>query len=116
MVRRFNRYDVTIASGQSLSAIQTLGNKELPSSLEIDTGWTPAVVSVRAGFSADSVKDFYKDGAEYTISGIGSDRVIALPLNDLIGLRNIQFRSGTTGLPITQSGVRSLTFVTIELD
>lgn len=114
MARRFNKYDVVIANGQSLSAIQTLRETELPALLEIGSGWTTADITIKAGYSTP--KNLFKDGIEFTISGVAADRAIILNTSDLLGIRTIQFRSGNSGTPVNQGADRGLTFTTIELD
>lgn len=112
-MRQFNIHDLTIGSGASLSSSVELSKYEIPASLEIGSDWTAANITIKGGYT--TFNDFYKDGAEYTISGVAASRTIQIPLPDLVGLKNIQFRSGTSASPVAQGGDRTLRLVTIEL-
>lgn len=111
-IKLFNKYDVTIANGESLSSIIELSKNEIPVGLEVGS-WTTASITFLVGFS--SVQSYYKDGDEYELSGVIANSVHNLPLTDFVGIKNIQLRSGTRSAAVAQGGTRTITLITAEI-
>lgn len=108
-----NFYNLTIASGASLSNIISIRRTETVIGVEIPSDWTSAPLSFLASVST-TPKTVVKDGTEYTASGTGSFNSID-PIT-LLGAKSLQVRSGTSVTPVNQIGPKTIVVITGEFD
>lgn len=102
----------TIANGASLSSAVdcTLGR---PNRIVMPAAWTAAVLTVQTSYDGTNFNNLYDIyGAEYTIQAAAS-RSILLPIADVIGVRYMKLRSGTSASAVNQAAERALTIVLV---
>lgn len=100
---------VTIPTSGSLSPVVELVGATLVG-IQIPSGWTTANITFQASADGSTYVDLYDNsGAEYTVVVGGTSRYIAVPLGDLLGVRFLKVRSGTSGTPVSQTVARILT-------
>jgi hypothetical protein len=51
---------------------------------------------------------------EYTVTVGGAARSIKVPFDDLLGVRYLKVRSGTSGVPVNQTADRAITLVAVR--
>ena len=114
MSRITNAYNLTIASGASLSNSVQIKRQEVVVALMFPTLWTAAPVTLQASFDT-TLRNVYKDGSEFTRSGAGASQYNVLDPALLIGANWIAVRSGNLGAAVAQADVRTLVLITAEL-
>ena len=110
---RDDQINVTISAGQAITAEIDTGGKRL-ARIAIPASWTTANITFQvAPISGGTFTDLYDSGGtEYNVTVGGASRTIIIPLADMIGLRFIKIRSGTTGTPVNQAADRILAIAT----
>lgn len=101
----------TIASSASTSDIKNLNGADVVG-IEMPSAWDAANLTFRGGESSASMRDLYHaDGAtEYTATAAAS-RYILIDQDKLRGVRFLQIRSGTAGVPVNQTAERLINVV-----
>ena len=105
--------DTTIANGAWLTDAIDLDNEVL-AAIKTPSAWTTAAISFQASIDGTNFDDLYDSGGtEVSIASgnVAANRFVAFQssLIDLLrGVRYIKIRSGVTGAPVTQSGLRTL--------
>ena len=96
-----------IAAAGTVSGAIDLGLGRL-ARISTPSAWTAADITLLVSFNNvifNTLSD--KDGVEYTIKA-GAAREILIPLGDMLGIRYIKLRSGTSALPVAQASSRDL--------
>lgn len=104
----------TIASGASVSGDLDLGTARL-GRIAMPAAWTAADLTLQTSHdgTAGSWNSLYdKEGAEYTIKAAQA-RSMLIPLSDMLSVRYLRIRSGTSAAPVTQAAARSLLLVLV---
>lgn len=112
-MRRINQKTATIPAGSSLSDAFQLSSSETLTALEIPDVWTSASLTFQAGLNTP--KNVITNTGEYTISGVVAGSFISIDLSVFVGARYIKIRSGTSGVPVNQASVRTITVITTEI-
>lgn len=100
----------TIANGGSLSGAINLGYQRLVA-LVMPAAWTAAGITFQASPDGVTYTDVYDaTGAEYSVT-VGASHTVIIPVADLIGMRFLKIRSGTSGTPVNQGAARAITVV-----
>ena len=102
----------TIANGASVSGDIDLGAARL-GRIAMPAAWTAADLTLQT--SHDNVtwnNLFDKDGGEYTIKA-AQGRSMLIPLADMLSVRYLRIRSGTSATPVAQAAARSLILVLV---
>lgn len=103
----------TIANGESLSAAVDLGGWRV-AGIVMPASWTAANLTLQTSPDGETYNNRYdRSGTEYTITAAAS-RSIQIPLDDLLSVRFIKVRSGTSGSPVNQGAERSITLVLVR--
>lgn len=103
-----------IASGASISGDIDLGTARL-GRIAMPAAWTAADLTLQTSHdgTAGSWNPLYdKDGAEYTIKAAQA-RSMLIPLSDMLSVRYLRIRSGTSATPVAQGASRSLLLVLV---
>ena len=104
----------TIALNGSLSAAVDLTGLVLVG-LQMPAAWTAASITLQASADGTTYGDF-KDyaGNEYTLTVTVSD-YLHLDFVELMGVRYIKVRSGTSASAVNQGASRAITLVTMPI-
>jgi hypothetical protein len=98
---------VNIANAASLSGVVDMGTARL-ARISLPAAWTAADLTLQSSTDGVTFKDLYdKDGIEYTIKAAAS-RAVLVPLGDMLSLRYLKIRSGTSATPVNQGASRDL--------
>lgn len=89
-----NIHTVSIANGQSLSDVVTLGRQETLIGVAISGAWTAAPITFLVGYDAN-IRSYYRDDSEFLMSGIGANLHAGFNPLDFLGVKTLQIRSGT---------------------
>lgn len=99
---------ITIASGQSLSAVADLRGLELID-VGLSSSWTTANLTVQVSDDSLTFSDVYDPyGNELVWIAAASRAIFADPAAPSLGNRYIRLRSGTSGTPVNQGAARTL--------
>lgn len=102
----------TIANGASVSADIDLGTARL-GRIAMPAAWTAADLTLITSHNGGDWNPLYdKDGAEYTIKAAGA-RSALIPLSDMLSVRYLRIRSGTSAAPVNQAAARSIVLVLV---
>ena len=102
----------TLASGTNISANIDLGTSRL-GRIAMPADWTPADLTLQTSYDGSAWNNLFdKDGGEYTIKAAGA-RSILIPLSDMLSVRYLRVRSGTSGAPISQAAARNLMLILV---
>lgn len=105
----------TIASGQSVSGnvdlgLMRLGRIVMPT---VASGWNTANLTLQTSHDGVTFNDLHeKDGTEYAIVA-AAGRSIIIPLADMLSVRYLRIRSGTSTAAVNQSAARVLALVLV---
>lgn len=103
---------VTIADSSSLSGATDLGYATFCGFIT-PSGWTTAAVSFAAATSLAGT--YYPvlsaSGAEITTGSVAASKWVALDPADFAGIRWLKIQSGTSAVPVNQSGGDIITLV-----
>ena len=105
--------DVVIAINQSLSAEVDLEGFTLAAIL-MPSAWDAAGLTFQAAdVTGGTFRDVYDDAGNEVAVSAAASRAIGIDLlaGAVAALRFIKLRSGTTGVPVTQTAARTLTLV-----
>ncbi|MEO6381981.1 MAG: hypothetical protein ABIO35_08285 [Nitrobacter sp.] len=101
---------VTIAPGASLSgAVDLAGSRML--ALVIPASWTTASVSMQASPDGVTYSNVYVDGTELTVTATSSNYMGFSTPAELLGIRYVKIRSGTSASPVTQTNGAQITII-----
>lgn len=114
---------VTVGEGSSINV--TIGSGFTPPSNYSDLGlmrlgridmpaaWDAAKLSFSVSSNGENYRPLFdKDGNEYTVT-VAAGRSTLIPLADMLSVRYISVRSGTTAATVAQSANRTLTLVLV---
>jgi hypothetical protein len=102
----------TIANAASVSADIDLGTARL-GRIAMPAAWTAADLTLQTSSDNASWNNLYdKDGVEYTIKAAAA-RSVLIPLSDMLSVRYLRIRSGTSAVPVAQAAARSLLLVLV---
>lgn len=104
----------TIASGASITGNIDLGLMRL-GRIMMPAAWTSANITLQTspdGVDWTSTGLYDATGAEYTITA-AAGRSILVPLSDMLSVRYLRIRSGTSGTPVAQAAARSITLILV---
>ena len=103
--------DATIASGQSLSAAIPLKGHTLVG-IQMPAAWTAASITLQAcATESGTYGDVYEaDGTELEFT-VSAGQHIILSAAQMISIKNVKVRSGTSGTPVNQGAERSITLL-----
>lgn len=102
----------TIANAASLSGSVDLNGRQLVG-IMLPAAWTAANLTLQASMDGSTFFNVYAiGGSEYTATVTAASTFIIIPPNDLLGVRYIKLRSGTSGSPVTQGASRTITLAT----
>lgn len=100
---------VSIANGQSVSSSQYLGSTI--SGVILPASWDAADLTVQVSLDNTNWFNLYqRDGTEYLIKAAVSRCALIDPV-DMGAVPYIRFRSGTSGVPVNQTALRTLTII-----
>lgn len=103
---------VAIAINDSLSAAIDLGTARL-GRIAMPAGWNAANLTLQTSVDGVTFNNLHKDdGTEYTITA-AAGRSILVPLADMLSVRYLKLRSGTSALPVVQTAARSIVLVLV---
>lgn len=106
---------VTIAAGQSLSAIAGLDRQYLVG-IAMPAQWTAAEITLQADPGDGVLRDVYGPlGTELSIP-VGANRYILLEPALTAGLSSLRLRSGTSAAAVNQAAQRALLLVIRDID
>lgn len=115
---------LAITTGQITSAIATIANAaSLSGDIDMGTGrlaqiiipaaWTAADITLQASFDNVTWSNLYdKEAVEYEIK-VAAGRAVLVPLADMLSVRYIRIRSGTSATPVPQGASRTITLVMV---
>jgi len=99
--------NVSIANGASSSADIDLGVARL-NRIDMPAAWTAANLTFLTSSDNITWRDLYdKAGVEYSAVAAAS-RSIIVPLDDMLSVRYLRIRSGTSAVPVIQLALRTL--------
>jgi hypothetical protein len=102
----------TIDINQSISADIDLGLMRL-GRIAMPGTWVAADLTFQTSHNGADWNNLYdKDGAEYTVKAAAS-RSMLIPLSDMLSVRYLRIRSGTSAAPVNQTASRTLTLVLV---
>lgn len=107
-------FDVTIASGASLSSAADL-NGTLVSSIVFPSGWTSASATFECstdGVTYAALRDTTGAFISVAVSGLS---FVTIDPSYFVGAAYVKIRSGTQVSPVTQTGDRTITIAAREL-
>lgn len=107
-------YDVTIASGASLSDAIDVRGVRAPAVIEMPASWTAAALTFQTSYDGVTFKDYYSLVSEVSATSAAASRSIFLPINEFAGIRFLKIRSGTSAAPVNQAAERVLKLITRE--
>ena len=105
MSARYHDATASIAINESLSGVVFLGRKSLVH-IQMPAGWDTADLSFQTSPDGLTFTDLYIGGSEYTEPAAASRSISPSP--SAIQARYLKLRSGTTGVPVTQTAARSI--------
>lgn len=101
-----------IANGASVSGDIDLGTARL-GRIAMPAAWTSADLTLQTSFDGIAWNNLYdKDGSEYAIKADAA-RSVLIPLSDMLSVRYLRIRSGTSATPVAQVAARSLVLVLV---
>lgn len=103
-------FDVTIASGQSLSSSVGIGKACTPVALRMPDEWTAANITFLASPNSSTPVSLYDGGTEVQVTA-AAGRYITLDAAVFFSVRVLQLRSGTAGTPVNQAASRTIRVV-----
>lgn len=102
----------TIASGASVSGDLDLGTARL-GRIVMPAAWTAADLTFQASYDGTAWNNLYDNvGGEYKVVAAAS-RSMLLPLVDMLSVRYLRLRSGTSATPVVQAAARSIVLVLV---
>jgi hypothetical protein len=101
----------TIANSASLSGAIDLGGTSLAGYI-MPASWTAASVTFQASVDGTNFYNLYDQFGNEITHAVAASRFIALTPSDLVGVRYIKLRSGTSASPVAQGAERQITYVT----
>ncbi len=109
-----NFKEVTILSGQSLSAAVDLQSSAAIARIEFPSAWTAANLTFQTSADGVTYREYLDaTGAAVTVNG-GADRIVGIDAVLFDGLRFLKVRSGTSGVPVSQGADRVLRLLLLE--
>ena len=103
---------VAIFSGSSVSGDIDTGAARL-GRIDMPAAWTAADLTLQVSFDNVAWNNLYdKDGVEYVIKAAAA-RSVLVPLSDMLSVRYLRIRSGTSAAPVAQAAGRSLVLVLV---
>lgn len=102
----------TIAINASISNDIDLGLMRL-GRIAMPANWTAASLTFQVshdGVTWNNLCDMY--GVEYTVTASAGNSNI-MPLSDMLSVRHLRIRSGTSALPVAQAAARSIILVLV---
>lgn len=109
---------VTIASGASLSPEVNVNDMTIVG-VEMPAAWDAAALTFAALTADGSTFGVVRDdtGTEVTVASVAASAYVAIPAATaakLVGLGRVKVRSGTSGVPVNQTGNRSFFLVCVQ--
>lgn len=101
--------DFDILAGQSVSAIQNIGNR-VPLAFAVSANWTAASVSLETSFDSVTFYDVQnQDGLEVSIP-VSTGNIVMLSATSLLGIGSyLRVRSGSSSTAVNQSNAATVT-------
>lgn len=99
-------FTFTIPNGAALSeSLEVSGDYVLH--IQMPDAWTAANLTFLSSADGIRYENIYKeDGTEYTVTAAADRYITNLP--NLSGIKFLQIRSGTSGTPVNQGGIRTI--------
>lgn len=111
-LRPMKSFEVTIESGESLSAEYRLNGWKIARILMPDA-WTTAALTFQESYDGNTFRDVYNSGSEVSLA-VGANQSVNLDGATLLpAIKYLKVRSGTSGTPVTQGAERVITFICI---
>lgn len=101
---------VTIAGGAALSSVLNLDGGQVAVGIVMPGTWTAADLTFQMSADGTTYVEVYSGGAAYSETAAAS---IYIPLDvpTMWGCKYVKVRSGTSGTPVNQAALRTLTIV-----
>lgn len=103
--------ELVIANGESLSTAVDLTDSLVLVGLQMPAAWTAAGITLQAsvdGITYGDLKDYA--GNEYSLV-VTADDYLYLDPAELVSIRYLKVRSGTSGTPVNQAAERTITLL-----
>lgn len=107
---RLNTISVAIGVGASLSAAVDLAGCSLVG-IHMPAAWTAAGLTFQASEDGSSFDNLYDGGGTEKSLTVAASRYVLLPPDDWVSVRYLKVRSGTSGVPVNQTGGATLILV-----
>ena len=108
---------VTILDGQSLSAAFGLGGASI-GAIIVPSGWNAADITLQIALDGTNFYDVYDDQDNEVVFQAGASRVILIDnFAQLLAIgegASYKLRSGTTGVPVNQTGDVTLSVIAVS--
>lgn len=102
----------TIASGASISNDLDLGLMRL-GRIAMPADWTAANITLQVSHNGSAWNNLFDQaGSEYSIVA-AAGRSNLIPLSDMLSVRYLRLRSGTSAAPVNQAAARSITLILV---
>ena len=101
----------TIANAASLSNATDISGTSLVGYI-MPAAWTSADITLQASVDGTNFYDLYDEFGNEITHNVDASRFIALAPSDLVSVRHIKFRSGTSAAATNQGAERVITLVT----